>query len=562
MAIQEQQMQQNAMARKRQDIAYQREEDQRIAGIEATRLGYAGDVAGAEKKYGAGVGNAEIHKLLSGITAEQRAAVKARYEAAVPVVIQALKMPSREARVAAIQQASPYLTKFGWSAEELTNFDPTDDNLKVVINNAREFSKTLDMYDKQNEDYTLPPGSKRFRGREEIASVAATPPQGEVAVYNVNGEDILVRVVDGVATPVQLGGAGAGAGAGAGGGMGNGVGGGGGGNVFGRMVGVESRGKQFGRDGKPLTSPKGAIGVAQVMPGTAREAAKLAGVPFDNNRYRTDRAYNYALGEAYYNEQLRVFGDESLAAAAYNAGPGAVRRALQRGGPNGWINHVPPETREYVRNVFSSNAASGGGGGGGGGGRDVIGPASKEKGAPTAAEQSSSYNIARALRAAKIIKTATANNPSANAPGALEAFVGSVPLVSGAVNFTRDADRQIVSAAQRDLLDALLYLSTGAAYNKEQLQGQIESYLPEYSDQPAAIESKRVRLRQLVADAKVRAGRAWTPELQTALDEFTQNKPSKAKTGNSNYRTLTPEQARNAPKGTMYRTTDGRVMER
>lgn len=132
-----------------------------------------------------------------------------------------------------------------------------------------------------------------------------------------------------------------------------------GGNTFSRMIQQESRGKQFDRNGRPLTSSAGAIGIAQVMPGTAPEAAKLAGLPFDQNRYRTDEAYNLALGKAYFEKQLRDFGgDERLAAAAYNAGPGAVRSALKKGGPNGWINHVPLETRKYVRAVFGGAGAS------------------------------------------------------------------------------------------------------------------------------------------------------------------------------------------------------------
>jgi hypothetical protein len=94
------------------------------------------------------------------------------------------------------------------------------------------------------------------------------------------------------------------------------------------------------------------------MPGTAPEAAKLAGLPFDQNRYRNDPEYNLALGKAYYEKQLRDFGgNEQLAAAAYNAGPGAVRSALKKGGPDGWINNVPLETRKYIRNVFGGAGA-------------------------------------------------------------------------------------------------------------------------------------------------------------------------------------------------------------
>ena len=134
----------------------------------------------------------------------------------------------------------------------------------------------------------------------------------------------------------------------------------------------------------------------------------------------------------------------------------------------------------------------------------------------TGAEQTASYNIKRLLRGADAIKKAVGRTPGANVPSATEAAVGSLPFISKAVNFTRGEDRQIVAAAQRDVLDALLYLATGAAYNKEQLEGQMESYIPAYSDEPGAIESKRERLAQLVTDAKTRAGRGWTPELDKA----------------------------------------------
>jgi hypothetical protein len=128
-----------------------------------------------------------------------------------------------------------------------------------------------------------------------------------------------------------------------------------GGDTFSRMIRQESRGNQFNRSGKPLTSSAGAIGIAQVMPKTAPEAAKLAGLPFDDNRYRNDPEYNFALGKAYYEKQLADFGgDERKAAAAYNAGPGAVRAALKKGGPDGWVNHVPAETRNYLKVVFGT----------------------------------------------------------------------------------------------------------------------------------------------------------------------------------------------------------------
>lgn len=150
----------------------------------------------------------------------------------------------------------------------------------------------------------------------------------------------------------------------------------------------------------------------------------------------------------------------------------------------------------------------------------AVPPKPEKPEAATAAEQSASYNVGRLLRGAAVIKKATSRTPSASAPNALEAFVGAVPFLDKGINFTRSADRQIVAAAQRDVLDALLFLSTGAAYNKEQLAGQRESYMPEFSDKPETTASKAERLRQLALDAKTKAGKAWTPELDKALNSL------------------------------------------
>ena len=103
-------------------------------------------------------------------------------------------------------------------------------------------------------------------------------------------------------------------------------------------------------DGSWPTSSKGAIGPAQVMPGTAPEAARLAGLPWDENRYKNDPEYNRAIGRAYFNEMYRTFGNPLLAAAAYNAGPGAVQKALQQSQEKGGnvFDYLPAETRKYV----------------------------------------------------------------------------------------------------------------------------------------------------------------------------------------------------------------------
>ncbi|MNO13154.1 Soluble lytic murein transglycosylase precursor [compost metagenome] len=126
-----------------------------------------------------------------------------------------------------------------------------------------------------------------------------------------------------------------------------------GGGTFGNMVQRESGGRQFDKNGKTLTSSKGAQGIAQIMPGTGPEAAELAGLSWDANRLKNDPEYGLALGQAYFNKQKETFGgDEAKAAAAYNAGPGrvteAIAQATREGNPDAWLSKLPKETRDYV----------------------------------------------------------------------------------------------------------------------------------------------------------------------------------------------------------------------
>jgi hypothetical protein len=162
-----------------------------------------------------------------------------------------------------------------------------------------------------------------------------------------------------------------------------------------------------------------------------------------------------------------------------------------------------------------------------------VAPGSPVKGAPkskdiSVSEQQASYNISRVLNAADEIGKITKKDPKALAPGGMEAALKSTGL-EGAANLARSTNRQIVNGAQRDALDALLYLATGAAYNKEQLQGAFEAYIPSYTDDTGNREAKQARMTSLIQDAKIRAGKAWTPKMDAAMTSLTgSTKPAAA----------------------------------
>jgi soluble lytic murein transglycosylase-like protein len=87
------------------------------------------------------------------------------------------------------------------------------------------------------------------------------------------------------------------------------------------------------------TSPVGARGAMQLMPGTA------CGLGVCNSAALYDPTINVGLGTTYFQSMLSKFGRADLALAAYNAGPGAVQK----------YGGVPPyaETQGYVRNVLA-----------------------------------------------------------------------------------------------------------------------------------------------------------------------------------------------------------------
>jgi len=110
-------------------------------------------------------------------------------------------------------------------------------------------------------------------------------------------------------------------------------------------------------------SPSGAMGMMQLLPGTAKETARKRGLEFDEEQL-WEPEYNMTLGSHYLSRLVDNYdGSYVMAIAAYNAGPGNVRKWAQNFGTPGntadgaveWIEKIPfSETRNYVQRVLEN----------------------------------------------------------------------------------------------------------------------------------------------------------------------------------------------------------------
>jgi membrane-bound lytic murein transglycosylase MltF len=114
-------------------------------------------------------------------------------------------------------------------------------------------------------------------------------------------------------------------------------------------------------------SHMGAVGVMQLLPSTASQPpisipnVKTA----DNNIHAGVKYMRYLIDKFYAREQMDTLNEELFALAAYNCGPGNVRKlrrgATERGlDPNIWFDnveilaahHIGRETVQYVSNIY------------------------------------------------------------------------------------------------------------------------------------------------------------------------------------------------------------------
>lgn len=211
-----------------------------------------------------------------------------------------------------------------------------------------KFASTYGAVNKGDEGFTLGPGMRRFDATgKEIASAPFAP-----RPVTVGEGDTVVEYQPGGGDPASDRG------------------------TVDRMLEItpfaESGGREYNGDGSRVTSPKGARGVMQVMPHTAKDPGyglkPSNGTPADDAR----------LGREYLAKMMEVYGNPAQAWAAYNAGPGAVDSAIQKGGDK-WLQQLPKETQNYVaKNMVALRSGQQSGGS-----RVIAQGAPKQKDAPS-----------------------------------------------------------------------------------------------------------------------------------------------------------------------------------
>lgn len=124
-------------------------------------------------------------------------------------------------------------------------------------------------------------------------------------------------------------------------------------SIFGKLIIAESRGQQFDKSGKILTSKKGAQGITQVMPRTQKDPGYGVTPAKDNSEQELLR-----VGKEYLQAMHNKFNDWELAVAAYNAGPTNVQKAVDEAKKLGkdWKDLLPKrsETLPYMDKILGT----------------------------------------------------------------------------------------------------------------------------------------------------------------------------------------------------------------
>jgi hypothetical protein len=176
---------------------------------------------------------------------------------------------------------------------------------------------------------------------------------------------------------------------------------------------------------------------------------------------------------------------------AFVAAPGAVEEAQRR---------ADQEARQRDAELRAAAAAE----------REAIKFAQEQAQGPggkaTESQQKTLTLLTRIAGGAKDIQDTLTAEPEAQKAGIFETLSRDV-LGEGVITRSiAGPERRIVTDAQSNMLDALLTMGTGAAYNEEQKIANRISYFPQYGDSPREIAIKNQRLNQAIEAARIAAG--------------------------------------------------------
>jgi len=188
---------------------------------------------------------------------------------------------------------------------------------------------------------------------------------------------------------------------------------------------------------------------------------------------------------------VRFRGNQQIAAV-----PGTTPEGFEMIPPQEAAQMGLPPDKQYQRNTQTRQVSQIG-----------AGPAVQvNTGNPTEGERTAGILANRLDFAQSQINEVLAANPQAAGPGALPTALSALGM-DYLARVSNPAERQIIEAAQDDMLDAALTLGTGAAYTAEQFRAYKRSYFPQLGDDEQAIKSKAERLTNLLNAAYTKAGR-------------------------------------------------------
>jgi len=316
-----------------EQYAFNRTQQQDQARVTLAQQARGGDYVGAQREAALG-GDFDFARALGGLREDQLGQFQREIDT-IGTLHPQLKALPPEQRAAV---AAPILAQAGFTPEEIANNDWSDAGLDAQYELSARGKAALAARMKAAEPYTLAPGSRRYSGDEMLAENPAV----EKPIWDAeSGSLIYPSAYQGgqAAQAPQAPAMGAG-------------------GPLSAMMAItaqsESGNRDYGRDGRLITSPAGAQGAMQTMPGTQRDPGFGVTPARDGSvgeKNRVGRDYLRAMVQRY-------DGDTAKAWAAYNAGPGRVDQAVARRGEN-WLAAMPGETRAYVAKNTRQLSANG-----------------------------------------------------------------------------------------------------------------------------------------------------------------------------------------------------------